>query len=223
MKVPYLVFALLSSLAIAQSAVEDDCQCPQVKCRATNDFVSQVSHARKKYARLIPEIGELPLRQRSRAGMQEEVSKLCLGQVEGRLTATMLKTTTDHSTEVHSATARGDRKCACADYLHSKRDITLAHRANPPSSQPHLAGTIPVSPRPAFSRFASCSRMRVRRDDVHHELPGRLSLSVERQEGLLQQVWWCVSRYQHMPSLACSSCTEANSVGPAGSTRGPRL
>ncbi|KAF3045530.1 hypothetical protein E8E12_009295 [Didymella heteroderae] len=40
MKVPCLVLALLGSLAIAQSAVEDDCQCPQIKCRATNAFES---------------------------------------------------------------------------------------------------------------------------------------------------------------------------------------
>lgn len=40
MKVPYLVLALLSSLAVAQSAVEDGCQCPQIKCRATTEFES---------------------------------------------------------------------------------------------------------------------------------------------------------------------------------------
>ncbi|KAF3035618.1 hypothetical protein E8E11_004156 [Didymella keratinophila] len=40
MKVPYLVFALLSSLAVAQPAVGDDCQCPQIKCRATTEFES---------------------------------------------------------------------------------------------------------------------------------------------------------------------------------------
>ncbi|KAF2632525.1 hypothetical protein BU25DRAFT_330635 [Macroventuria anomochaeta] len=38
MKLLYLTLPLLGSLAIAQSLVEDDCQCPQVKCPASDTF-----------------------------------------------------------------------------------------------------------------------------------------------------------------------------------------
>lgn len=42
MKLLYLALPLLGSLAIAQSLAKDNCQCPQVKCPATDTFVSHL-------------------------------------------------------------------------------------------------------------------------------------------------------------------------------------
>lgn len=62
--------------------------------------------------------------------MQEEVSKLRLDEVEGRVCAASPKDNTDSTTEVHSAAARVDHSCVYAGCLDIKRDTALADRAN---------------------------------------------------------------------------------------------